>query len=598
MKMSGNEPLKQKEIDVREQYRLPVDESFHFCMKGIRHRLLRSFLTLAVVAMAVAFFMFILAENNLLSSMRLNLLKEIRAKRTPALLFEKVFSPLSSVMMGERLADAHPESAAMEEYILISGKEKEKEAAAQEESARILKEIAEVSGSDGEKVRALSAFSARERLYTEFFQDLGAGRRSILVRKNRGKEIFRYLQEEENWKEFSLRLADMLNVELPGTTEELKSFVDLFSEGQKDLSALSGAYTKGVEKLENDMRRLIQGSASPAVCFAALSPNEIEALIRDRNAGAEEKELEEKLRSTLKAQSVLRSALLSGVSSECADYGALSEKDLENFKDTLPVRDWFLFASSADAERGWDLIRAAGFDLSETQTQQILKTLQTRKYKDDIIAYLQLYPVRDAWKKMFKSEPLLKEKMSQIASDRVKHEIMNDLYPDGVIGDIQLSDALDERLVNLERKLFSGGEKLSASGISSRQIFLLAISFLVCMVGIANAMLMAITERFREIATMKCLGATDGFVLFQFLLEAFIQGVAGGFVGTGVGFLLAALKCFALYGVYVVHGFSLIPMLESTGIAICTGILLAMTASVYPSWKASRMSPMDAMRVE
>ena len=53
-----------------------------------------------------------------------------------------------------------------------------------------------------------------------------------------------------------------------------------------------------------------------------------------------------------------------------------------------------------------------------------------------------------------------------------------------------------------------------------RQAWLVTISLLVCVIGIANAMLMSVTERYKEIGTMKCLGALDLFVVELFLLES------------------------------------------------------------------------------
>ena len=74
--------------------------------------------------------------------------------------------------------------------------------------------------------------------------------------------------------------------------------------------------------------------------------------------------------------------------------------------------------------------------------------------------------------------------------------------------------------------------------------------------GISNAMLMSITERFREIATMKCLGATDGFILKQFLIEAAIQGVVGGTAGMLIGMLISVVKSSAIFGAAVfAHGY-------------------------------------------
>ncbi|HIM09210.1 TPA: FtsX-like permease family protein, partial [Candidatus Poribacteria bacterium] len=68
-------------------------------------------------------------------------------------------------------------------------------------------------------------------------------------------------------------------------------------------------------------------------------------------------------------------------------------------------------------------------------------------------------------------------------------------------------------------------------GISTKQLWLVTMSLIVCVVGIANAMLMSVTERFREIGTMKCLGALDGFIVRLFLLESAFQGFVGALIG-------------------------------------------------------------------
>ena len=146
-----------------------------------------------------------------------------------------------------------------------------------------------------------------------------------------------------------------------------------------------------------------------------------------------------------------------------------------------------------------------------------------------------------------------------------------------------------------------GPEDASGNGqplLSERQAFLMSISFVVCMVGITNAMLMAITERFREIATMKCLGATDGFILNQFLVEAAMQGCAGGFAGLVIGGILALLKCLLIYGGYLFAYFPWEGLGVSALLCVAAGIALSTLASIYPSWMASRMAPMEAMRIE
>src|SRR5437764_14998608 len=78
-------------------------------------------------------------------------------------------------------------------------------------------------------------------------------------------------------------------------------------------------------------------------------------------------------------------------------------------------------------------------------------------------------------------------------------------------------------------------------GQHDRQIWLVALSLIVCTVGIANSMLMSVTERFKEIGTMKCLGAMDGFIVKLFLLEAGFLGVVASVVGWVVGYGVTVL---------------------------------------------------------
>jgi len=137
-----------------------------------------------------------------------------------------------------------------------------------------------------------------------------------------------------------------------------------------------------------------------------------------------------------------------------------------------------------------------------------------------------------------------------------------------------------------------------SAGFTVSQIYLMALSFLVCVVGITNAMLMSITERFREIATLKCLGATDSFILIQIVLEALIQGVIGSLIGILLGFLVALTASCMQVGFRVFHTFDFTMIGMSVLISLVVGMLLSVLASLYPSYRAARMAPMEAMRVE
>jgi putative ABC transport system permease protein len=135
-------------------------------------------------------------------------------------------------------------------------------------------------------------------------------------------------------------------------------------------------------------------------------------------------------------------------------------------------------------------------------------------------------------------------------------------------------------------------------GGSAKQRWIVILSLLVCVVGIVNAQLMAVTERFREIGTMKCLGALDSFILRLFLLEAFIQGLIGAAAGAVVGALFAVFSSAFQFGTHV---FAVLPLggLAMTILtATATGCLLSLVGVVYPAVKAARMAPVEAMRVE
>ena len=117
------------------------------------------------------------------------------------------------------------------------------------------------------------------------------------------------------------------------------------------------------------------------------------------------------------------------------------------------------------------------------------------------------------------------------------------------------------------------------------------ISLLVSGLGIMTIMLVSVTERTREIGIKKAIGASRSRILMEFLAEAMIISFLGGAFGILLGYA-AVTAGMALMGVAPVIDGSTIAFLMLFSMA--TGVLFG----VYPALKASRLRPVDALRME
>ena len=118
------------------------------------------------------------------------------------------------------------------------------------------------------------------------------------------------------------------------------------------------------------------------------------------------------------------------------------------------------------------------------------------------------------------------------------------------------------------------------------------ISLLVGGIGIANVMLVTVSERTREIGVMKAVGAKNRHVLAVFLFEACVLGFLGGILGLAIA---AAVSFTAVPLLFDVPG-----SLPLGWAAIAIGICLAISvlSGLYPALRASRMDPVEALRSE
>ena len=151
-----------------------------------------------------------------------------------------------------------------------------------------------------------------------------------------------------------------------------------------------------------------------------------------------------------------------------------------------------------------------------------------------------------------------------------------------------------------KNQVISGGLELTDGrlGISAKEIWLAILSLLVCVTGILNAHLIAVTERFREIGTLKCLGALNSIILKIFLLEAAYQGVMAGIAGGILGIAAAILSALVDNGVVAVAYFPFGQTAAVIGYALLFSVFLSVLGVSYPALIAARMRPSEAMRSE
>ena len=114
-------------------------------------------------------------------------------------------------------------------------------------------------------------------------------------------------------------------------------------------------------------------------------------------------------------------------------------------------------------------------------------------------------------------------------------------------------------------------------------------------IGIVNIMLVAVTERTREIGLRKALGATHRSILFQFFLEGAFLTLLSGAIGVGAAMLVIRL----LSGVHLPQGFDTPRIVPASAIGAVLSLAVAgITAGLYPARKAAMLEPVEALRQE
>ena len=133
--------------------------------------------------------------------------------------------------------------------------------------------------------------------------------------------------------------------------------------------------------------------------------------------------------------------------------------------------------------------------------------------------------------------------------------------------------------------------KTATSGIYFAMIAIASIALVVGGIVVMNIMLVAVTERTKEIGIRMAVGARRTDILLQFLIEATAISTVGGLIGILLGFLIARVVTLATSMPSSVDPVSII-------VAICVSTSVGIFFGLYPASKASKLDPIESLRSE
>lgn len=490
-----------KQITLAEQPWLGVGRTVKVTADGIRYRLFRASVTVAVIAVAVAFLMNILSESLIKRSIATNTRERIARMRLVYSWSAKLTNPGSPESILHDLAGS-PEGSSLYREIQTHGK---------------------LSDSD---IGTFHRGAVQAITYLEFFNDLDYAKRRAMIHTARGIQVFHRLRDEKGMKQFRTALSQIKSVRFITPFEDLEQFL------------------AGVPALEDHAGRVLQGrrQAIAQISRALGSRQVLEALVDAEGA-----------------------------------FGATVRQAGFVFDETdvAPI-------VADQAQRLLDVIRLEKTMDSEKCRQLIAQQANVMPADVNVVM---MWGYLDGAR--FATRYLSRMQDSGIDTSGLNVERVT-----------ELASARDETaaLLDAERLTMDAGSGFM--GLGDRLAWLLFVSLLVCGIGICNAMLMTVTERFTEIATLKCLGALDGFIMLMFVLESSILGVVGGVIGAILGALIGLGRMLVAFGVNFVRAIPVGDMLLGMLASVIMGMLLAAVAAVLPSYKAARLAPMEAMRIE
>ena len=520
-----------KAITIARQPWLSFRRTVGITIDGIKYRLFRASVTVAVIMLAVAFLMNILSESLIKRNVASQTREQIRVSRQVYDWSSRLTSPGSREDLVAEIAASTPDSS---QYI----------------------EAQELAKLTDREMLSFREWTVKASSVMQFFDGLDYAKRRSMIHTSEGLGVLRRLKDAEAMTAFKQALARIKSVRFVIGMDELDALLAELDSNEAIAQKILNARSEAIRKISSELdgKSIIEALCDSEGTFG----NKV------RTAGFRFPEGDEATAIANQAKSIIRTL---------------------NLEKTIDVR---VTESNGDAR----IVR---------QPFRQLLAQQANILPGDVNAVL-------LWKYMagrrFAAKYL--EKMKEVEAIMggngalVEGISLAEIATDGIDADV-LSELADSRV---ENALLLRAERLTVDagkgflGLGERLAWLLFVSMLVCGIGITNAMMMSVTERFKEIATLKCLGALDGFIMLMFVLESCVMGLVGGCIGSVLGGLIGMCRMLFALGFRFVGAIPAGDMLVGMLASVLIGTLLAAISAVIPSYKAARLAPMEAMRVE
>ena len=524
-----------KVIDVNKQVRLSLVKTVELVFSGVKFRLFRAMVTVVIISLAVAFLMTMLSQSVIARKVASAIEEQTAPRRLFVFWVSRLTQPMQPAELAAELASTPP-------------------------GGDRWRELKAWGGLDDEQMNFLAETARRQLELDGYFAGLEEGYRRAMLGRTRGEQIYTHLADPEAFETFK-QARSASGRELPGGIEALQSFIAKWPEIAELRGRISSEHAAAAEQFRKD----VLGETSPHLYLSKADESllaetaamgfrmttEELAVVREQAGLAVDAE---RIAGMIQAPSV-RNALRARLKKESAtDVG---RQELFGLLKSGNDTEWFLGELGRIRDRITEQVDTPGVRERENISQEEIDLLVASR--QPVFAF-----------------DLPPERITEVAREGLR--------------------AIELNVIESKVSQAAGGG--GVLGFSSRTIAIICVSFLVCMVGVVNAMLMSVAERFREIATMKCLGATDGFIMVNFVLESAVQGVAGGVVGSVLGIILGTFLSWTAYGGMAVAHLPIGDMLAAAGISFMLGVVLSVLAAVYPALTAARLAPMEAMRIE